>query len=179
MRQFLIGALALSFFACQQSPSEPSTQEQEVEEIIEVETTEESDASAHDHHSMAGETSMDPESEYLVVPEDARVFFVNLTDGQAVPNKLKVVMGVEGMEVQPAGELVAGTGHHHILVDGKFMAKGQFIPKDENHIHFGDGQTEAEIELASGEHTLTLQFANGAHFSYGEQMSTTITVTAP
>ena len=37
-------------------------------------------------------------------------------------------------------------------------------------------RTETELELPPGEHTLRLQFANGAHLSYGEKMSATITV---
>jgi len=50
------------------------------------------------------------------------------------------------------------------------------VPTDENNIHFGKGQTEADIEMEAGEHTLTMQFADGLHQSYGEQMSVTITV---
>lgn len=172
-------ALAASAWACQSNTSEQQTEstDQAQEEHMETPAAE---AQIHaDHGHMSEAASMDPESEFLVVPENAKVFFVNLSDGQNVPNELKVVMGVSGMEVHPAGELIAGTGHHHILIDGKPMKKGMFIPKDGNHIHFGDGQTEATIQVPSGEHTLTLQFANGAHFSYGEQLSATITVTAP
>lgn len=180
MRKVLLLAVATSaMIACNQnaeSESDAVVEEPVVEEVEEVEITEEV---THDHGSMEEITSMDADSEYLVVPEGASVSFVNLTDGKIVPNQVTVVMGVDGMEVRPAGELVAGTGHHHILIDGEPMPKGTFIPKDEGHIHFGDGQTEATINIPSGEHTLTLQFANGAHFSYGEQMSATITVTAP
>jgi hypothetical protein len=179
MRKFFVLAVAASVvIACNQNAEAESDAavEEEVVEGVEVEAT---DEAAHDHGSMEEATSMDPESEYLEVPEDASVFFVNLTDGKVVPNEVTVVMGVEGMDVNPAGELIIGTGHHHILIDGEPMPKGTFIPKDENHIHFGNGQTEAAITIPSGEHTLTLQFANGAHFSYGEQMSATITVTAP
>ena len=49
--------------------------------------------------------------------------------------------------------------------------------RDRTHIHFGGGQTEADVELTPGEHTLTLQFANGMHQSYGADWSKTITVT--
>jgi hypothetical protein len=176
MNKLWISALVFAMFACQQAPSEESTDTESVtEEVIEVEASEHHDM---DHSAMEG-TSMDADSEFLAVAEGAKVFFVNLTDGQVVPNKVKVVMGIEGMEVKPAGELVIGTGHHHILIDGEPLAKGTLVPKDDMHIHFGNGDTEAEINVPSGEHTLTLQFANGAHFSYGEQMSATITVTAP
>jgi hypothetical protein len=57
------------------------------------------------------------------------------------------------------------------------MTVGMVVPKDETHIHYGQGQTEAEVPLAPGPHALTLQFADGNHVSYGEQLSSTITVT--
>ena len=56
------------------------------------------------------------------------------------------------------------------------MKTGETIPANETHIHYGKGQTEATIELSPGKHTLTLQFANGIHQSYGEAWSKTITV---
>ena len=104
------------------------------------------------------------------------VHFVNLTDGQEVSSTVVVEMGVSGMEIEPAGEVNKGKGHHHIIIDGGFMKTGETIPADANHIHYGKGQTEATIELSPGTHTLTLQFANGLHQSYGEAWSKTITV---
>ena len=41
------------------------------------------------------------------------------------------------------------------------------MPADEKNIYFGKGQTNFEITLEPGEHTLTLQFADGFHQSYG------------
>lgn len=114
--------------------------------------------------------------EALAVPEGARVFFAEPTNGSFVDSPVAVVMGVEGMEVKPAGEIVPGTGHHHIIVNGDAIAEGGVVPKDTQHIHYGKGETETELELPPGEHTLRLQFANGAHLSYGEKMSATITV---
>ena len=37
---------------------------------------------------------------------------------------VKVVMVVEGMKVKPAGEVVEGTGHHHILINHGFHTSG-------------------------------------------------------
>ena len=84
---------------------------------------------------------------------------------------------IEGKTVEKAGEVVEGTGHHHVIVDGRFIEKGKPVPVDATHIHYGGGQLEADIPLEAGEHTLTMQFANGAHISYGEAFSTTITIT--
>ena len=67
--------------------------------------------------------------------------------------------------VEPSGEINGGAGHFHILVDTDFIAAGEVILTDEQHLHYGKGQTTVSIELAPGEHTLRLQFADGAHIA--------------
>lgn len=109
--------------------------------------------------------------------EGSRVFFVAPADGATVKGPVTVKMGVEGMKVQPAGQLTEGTGHHHVIIDAGGVAKGTAVPADDQHIHFGKGQTEATLALSPGEHTLTLQFADGAHRSYGPDLAATIKVT--
>jgi hypothetical protein len=106
----------------------------------------------------------------------ARVFFVNLKNGQTIPTKYKVKFGVEGIAVHPAGEIVAGTGHHHLIIDGNAIPAGQVVPADANHIHFGKGQTETELDLKPGKHKVLLQFANGAHLSYGPELSAVVDI---
>lgn len=105
------------------------------------------------------------------------VYFENLEDGQEVGTSVLVKMGVSGMEIKPAGEIVKGTGHHHIIIDGGPIKTGEVVPADKTHIHFGKGQTETTLELEPGQYTLTLQFANGVHQSYGPDWSKTITIT--
>jgi len=43
-------------------------------------------------------------------------------------------------------------------------------------VHFGKGQTEAEVKLPPGNYKLTMQFADGFHLSYGKDMSATINI---
>ena len=86
-------------------------------------------------------------------------------------------MGIKGMKVQPAGAVVDGNGNHHIIIDGGAIPEGSIVPSDANHKHFGDGSTETSLELSEGSHTLTLQFADGAHKSYGPTWSSTIEIT--
>ena len=126
----------------------------------------------HDHGDMAASEGM-PQ---LPVPEGAKVFFANLEDGQTITSPYLIEFGVEGMEVEPAGEQNEGKGHHHIIIDANSIDKGTIVPADEKNIHFGKGQTNFEITLEPGEHTLTLQFADGFHQSYGEQLSATTKV---
>lgn len=104
------------------------------------------------------------------------VSFVEPLDGAVVSGEFKVVMDVQGMQLMPAGEVVEGAGHHHLLIDAEPIAAGEVVPNDEQHRHFGKGQTETTLTLPPGEHTLSLQFADGAHVSYGEKLRRTITV---
>ena len=115
---------------------------------------------------------------YAIKSPGQRVYFVEPKDGAIVGNEVKVVMGVEGMEIKPAGAVVDNTGHHHLLIDvQQQLNAGKTVPTGSNkHLHFGKGQTETSVKLAPGTHTLTLQFANGAHVSYGEKMRSTISV---
>src|SRR5476649_2521985 len=84
---------------------------------------------------------------------------------------------VDGMEVKPAGAILANSGHHHLLINAEPVKAGEAVPFDATHLHFGKGQTETEVTLPPGQYTLTMQFANGAHQSYGPEMSKTIHVT--
>ena len=106
----------------------------------------------------------------------ASVYFISPKPGAEVPTKFHVKFGVKGMKVEPAGNMTENTGHHHLIVDGEPTPEGTVVPADATHIHFGKGQTETDLELPPGKHTLTLQFANGAHQSYGKAMSATTTV---
>jgi len=106
---------------------------------------------------------------------------VELQDDAEVVSPVKVKLQVTGMQVAPAGEVKEGTGHFIIVVDGPdFIEAGQVIPQvipsDEKSIHLAKGETEIEINLPAGEHTLTAQFADGEHKSYGQPLAKKIKV---
>ena len=108
------------------------------------------------------------------------VNFSNVQNGDTVPSTFTYQFAVTGYELSPAKEgLLPGTGHHHVIIDDPkgFVAKGIAIPFDATHKHYGKAQTEGEIELEKGTHTITLQFANALHESYGKDFAKTITVT--
>jgi hypothetical protein len=109
--------------------------------------------------------------------EGAKVMFLSPADGATVSSPVHLTFGLEGAQVKPAGEVVPGTGHHHVIVDGSGVEAGVAVPADTTHIHFGKGQTETDLELTPGEHTLTLQLADGLHRSYGPALTSTIKVT--
>ncbi|KNH10129.1 ATPase of the AAA+ class [Candidatus Burkholderia brachyanthoides] len=102
------------------------------------------------------------------------VYFLEPEDGATVTSPVHVKFGVDGMKVAPAGTMTEGTGHHHLIIDGGSVPKGTVVPADDTHIHYGKGQTETDVKLPPGDHTLTMQFADGAHRSYGPEMNSTI-----
>ncbi len=128
-----------------------------------------------DHQNMAAGTKITPVPE---IPENAKVFFVNLKDGQTVSPTFLVVMGTENMRVDTANGIIkAGSGHHHILIDqAAAFPHSEVVPKDSVHLHFGNAQKETELTLKPGKHTLRLQYADALHRSYGDKLSTSITV---
>lgn len=110
-------------------------------------------------------------------PEGASVFFISPADGSTVKSPFKVEFGIAGMSVVAAGENAAASGHHHLLLDAALPELGLPIPKDENHIHFGDASTATELNLAPGQHTLQLLLGDHLHIPHEPAvMSAVITV---
>jgi hypothetical protein len=100
-------------------------------------------------------------------PEGAEVYIVSPKDGDRVTSPVRVVFGLKGMGVAPAGMEKANTGHHHLLIDLEAPpALDKPLPADEQHKHFGGGQTEVTIELTPGQHTLQLLLADHNHIPH-------------
>lgn len=110
--------------------------------------------------ALAGETP---------APEGAKVYFITPMDGETVSSPVKVVFGLSGMGVAPAGTDKEKTGHHHLFIDVPPLGEGEAgeldnpIPSDDHHKHFGGGQTETSLELSPGEHTLQLVLGDMNH----------------
>jgi hypothetical protein len=96
-------------------------------------------------------------------PPGAAVYFIGLNDGDTIPTKSTIHFGLRGMGVAPAGSDRANSGHHHLIIDAPTPALNAEIPNDFQHLHFGAGQTEAEVTLTPGEHTLQLVFGDKNH----------------
>jgi len=99
-------------------------------------------------------------------PAGARVYFIDLKNGETLPSKATIHFGLRGMGVAPAGTDRENSGHHHLLIDSELPPLDQPIPSDFNHLHFGAGQTEAEISLPPGEHTLQLLLGDKSHIPH-------------
>ena len=97
-------------------------------------------------------------------PEEAAVSFRTLKNGDIVEETFRVQFSVSGMGVAPAGSNIPNTGHHHLLIDVVDLPDmDQPLPATDNIRHFGKGQTETELVLPEGEHSLQLLLADYSH----------------
>src|ERR1700751_1648607 len=64
--------------------------------------------------AIAGETP---------APVDAKVYFIDLKDGDTVTSPVTIRFGLSGMGVAPAGTEAPNTGHHHLIIDDKIEGK--------------------------------------------------------
>lgn len=100
-------------------------------------------------------------------PEDAQASILSPQDGATVSRTFSVKFGLTGMELAPAGVDKNNTGHHHLLIDqpeiNDFTAS---LPATEQIRHFGKAQTETELTLEPGEHTLQLILGNYLHIPH-------------
>lgn len=100
----------------------------------------------------------------LPAPEGAQVYFITPQDGATVGQTFTVRFGLKGMGVAPAGIDVPATGHHHLLVDvATLPLLDAPLPATEQILHFGKGQTETELTLPPGTHTLQLLIGDKHH----------------
>ncbi|MEN8180511.1 MAG: DUF4399 domain-containing protein [Pseudomonadota bacterium] len=98
---------------------------------------------------------------------DTLLYIISPTDGETVTSPVTVRFGLKGLGVAPAGVNKEKTGHHHLLIDVKKLpAMDKPIPSNDNHKHFGGGQTEAILDLPPGEHTLQLLLGDMNHIPH-------------
>lgn len=112
-------------------------------------------------------------------PPGASVYFISPADGATVPKKFTVKFGLKGMSIAPAGTDEPNSGHHHLVIDlATLPDMTKPLPSNEHIMHFGKGQTETELTLPPGKHTLQLVFANYLHIPHDPPVvSKQITVT--
>jgi hypothetical protein len=120
--------------------------------------------------AVAGDTPA-PKYAYLYIgwPNDGEVIY---------SENFRVWFGLRKMGVAPAGVDKPMTGHHHLIIDSPLPPMDEEIPADNNHIHFGHGQTETRITLPPGQHTLQLLLADKNHIPHNPPVvSQKITIT--
>ena len=110
--------------------------------------------------------------------EGAKVYFIEPENGDVLTSPVTIKFGLVNIGVAPAGVNIPNTGHHHLLVDTDLPPLDTLIPTDDNHRHFGKGNTETTLELTPGEHTLQLLLGDFVHTPHDPPiMSDKITIT--
>jgi hypothetical protein len=114
-------------------------------------------------------------------PADAQAYIQSPADGAEVTSPVTVRFGLRGLGVAPAGVQYENTGHHHLLIDVEDMPSMSMpLPTTEQIVHFGTGQTQTQVELPPGEHTLQLVLGDHLHIPHDPPVVSdpvTITVT--
>jgi hypothetical protein len=112
-------------------------------------------------------------------PDGAELYIISPVNGEQVSGPVTVRFGLRGMGVAPAGVDREKTGHHHLLINVSEMpAMDKPLPSNENHRHFGGGQTEVTLDLPKGTHTLQLVLGDKDHIPFDPPIvSEKITIT--
>lgn len=118
-------------------------------------------------------------AEQTPAPKNAYLYIGWPNDGEVINNRrFRVWFGLRNMGLAPAGVEWPNAGHHHLIIDRDLPPLDEEIPADNNHLHFGAGQTETVIELEPGVHTLQLILGDHNHVPHDPPViSKKITIT--
>ena len=112
-------------------------------------------------------------------PKGAKAYIISPKDGKTVGKKFTVRFGLKGMGIAPAAIDNENTGHHHLLIDvDKLPNLDLPLVATDSIRHFGGGQTEVQLELPPGKHTLQLVLGDWIHLAHAPPvLSKKITIT--
>lgn len=98
---------------------------------------------------------------------EAQAYILEPGDGEILPETFIVKFGLSGIDLAPAGVEQENTGHHHLLIDQPELPDlTASLPATDKIRHFGKAQTETELTLSPGEHTLQLVLGNYLHIPH-------------
>ena len=130
---------------------------------------------------LAGAQTPAVAPERTASPPGAEAYIISPKDGATVRSPVLLQFGLKAMGVAPAGVKFENTGHHHLLVDTDAPADlAAPLPVTDKILHFGKGQTEAQVPLSPGKHTLQLLLGDQNHVPHNPPVISrkiTITVT--
>ena len=94
-----------------------------------------------------------------------QVFIISPQDGAQVDSTFTVSFGASKVDIVAAGVDKPNSGHHHLLIDTP-------LPSDLTKalggdvMHFGKGETEVELTLSPGLHSLQLILGDKNHIPH-------------
>jgi hypothetical protein len=109
----------------------------------------------------------------------AKVKIATPRKGATVTGPVKVTLEATGVEIVPATDERAGTGHHHLFVDRDVTPVSDTIPRGVTGIiHLGRGQTEFVLDsLTPGRHRVIAVVADWKHIPLKPLVVDTVTFT--
>jgi hypothetical protein len=112
-----------------------------------------------------------------------KVFFENPKDGAKISGKafmgavaVKLELGAEGMQVEPAGALHENAGHFAVGIDAEPLPLGTTFKKGSGYQAYEKGEKEVQVGVKPGAHTLTLQLVDARNRSYGPEWAQTVKI---
>lgn len=115
-------------------------------------------------------------------PDHARIYFVDIKDGDVEKTPVHVAFGIEGFGIVPAGfkgKARHKAGHFHLLLDVQDLPDMDApIPRNAHYIHYDQGEMEAVLDLEPGRHSLQLLLGDEEHEPHAPALiSEKITIT--
>ncbi len=112
-----------------------------------------------------------------------KVFFEGLKDGAKISGKafmgavaVKLEPRAEGMQVEAAGALHENAGHFAVGIDAEPLPQGTTFKKGSGYQAYEKGETEIQVGVKPGAHTLTLQLVDARNRSYGPEWAQTVKI---
>lgn len=93
----------------------------------------------------------------------AEIVIESPKEGEKLKSPVIVKFAAKGVEIVPAGEDKGEqlSGHYHLIVNGDLPDLDK--PLGTEVIHYGKGQTQTELELEPGQHSLQLILGDKVH----------------
>jgi hypothetical protein len=112
-----------------------------------------------------------------------KVAFKGLKDGAKISGKafmgavaVSLQLSAEGMKVEPSGAVHENAGHFAVGIDAQPLPLGTAIKKGSGYQTYEKGETEVQVGVRPGKHTLTLQLVDSRNRSYGPEWAQTIEI---
>lgn len=111
-------------------------------------------------------------------PEGASIAITAPADGAVVSSPVAVKFAAENVKIRLPGTFYPGSGHYHLLIDTDAPSATAVIPADAQHLDLIRKETEIQLELSPGSHTLQLLLGDGNHVPHDPPvLSEKITIT--
>ncbi|MEJ2203186.1 MAG: DUF4399 domain-containing protein [Gemmatimonadota bacterium] len=114
----------------------------------------------------ADESAPASEADESTASEGPSVAILGPAEGMSVDGpQVEVSLAAAGIRIVPAGEVVPGTGHHHLYLDADLGEPGVPVPTVPGRVvHLGTGVSEYTFEdVPPGEHRIIAVIADGLH----------------